>query len=110
MAKDETRLKENNILFKAKGRKFMTREQFIIKAKELAIDFWTMNLHDGTYESHLIDLLTEFENSTQENNRSIISQLDNKILDLEFKILDLEFQNGVLQRRVDFIISLTSPK
>lgn len=81
----------------------MTREQFIIKAKELAIDFWTMNLHDGTYESHLIDLLTEFENSTQENNRSIISQLDNKIL-------DLEFQNGVLQRRVDFIISLTSPK
>lgn len=81
----------------------MTREQFIIKAKELAIDFWTMNLHDGTYESHLIDLLTEFENSTQENNRSIISQLDNKIL-------DLEFQNGVLQRRVDFIISVTSTK
>lgn len=31
--------------------KAMTREEFIEKAKELAIDFWTMNLKDGTYES-----------------------------------------------------------
>ena len=39
----------------------MTREEFIEKAKELAIDFWTMNLRDGTYESHFMELLDEYE-------------------------------------------------
>ena len=39
----------------------MTREEFIEKAKELATDFWTMNLRDGTYESKFIELLDEYE-------------------------------------------------
>ena len=39
----------------------MTREEFIEKAKELAIDFWTMNLRDGTYESKFTELLDEYE-------------------------------------------------
>ena len=39
----------------------MTREEFIEKAKELATDFWTMNLRDGTYESKFTELLDEYE-------------------------------------------------
>ena len=41
--------------------KTMTREEFIEKAKELAIDFWTMNLRDGTYESKFTELLDEYD-------------------------------------------------
>lgn len=41
--------------------KAMTREEFIEKAKELAIDFWTMNLRDGTYESKFTELLDEYD-------------------------------------------------
>lgn len=37
----------------------MTREKFIEKAKELATNFWTMNLRDGTYESKFTELLDE---------------------------------------------------
>ena len=39
----------------------MTREEFIENAKELAIDFWTMNLRDGPYESKFTALLDEYE-------------------------------------------------
>lgn len=39
----------------------MTREEFIENAKELATDFWTMNLRDDTYESHFMELLDEYE-------------------------------------------------
>ena len=39
----------------------MTREEFSEKAKELSIDFWTMNLRDGSYESKFTELLDEYE-------------------------------------------------
>ena len=39
----------------------MTKEEFITKAKNLAVDFWAMNLHDGTYESHLRKLLGDYK-------------------------------------------------
>ena len=62
----------------------MTREEFIEKAiekaKELAIDFWTMNLRDGTYESKFTELLDEYEGvATVKYNHT----LDIKGLDLQ---------------------------
>jgi hypothetical protein len=33
------------------------KEKFIEEVKQLAVDFWTMNLHNGTFESHLRDLI-----------------------------------------------------
>ena len=37
------------------------KEKFIEKVKQLAIDYWTMGLHDGTFESHLRAFLEEYE-------------------------------------------------
>ena len=51
----------------------MTKEEFITKAKELAVDFWTMNLHKGTYESHLRDLLDDYE-TKQCNIANVVGQ------------------------------------
>jgi hypothetical protein len=45
----------------------MTKEQFLEKSKQLAVDFWTINLHDGTYESHFRKLLDEYEETKQCN-------------------------------------------
>ena len=41
--------------------KKLDREDFIKKAKELAIDFWTMNLHNGTYETNFRELLDQYD-------------------------------------------------
>jgi len=58
----------------------MTREEFIERAKELAIDFWRVNLQHGSYESHFIELLDEYEGiATVEYNCT----LDIKGLDLQ---------------------------
>lgn len=40
----------------------MEREEFIKEVKQLAIDFWTMNMKDGSYETNFIKLLDEYEN------------------------------------------------
>jgi len=45
----------------------MTKGQFLEKSKQLAVDFWTINLHDGTYESHFRKLLDEYEETKQCN-------------------------------------------
>ena len=50
----------------------MTREDFITKAKELAVDFWTMNLHNGTYEIYFYKLLEEYEKSKLTKSEEII--------------------------------------
>lgn len=39
----------------------MTKEQLIDKIKELATDFWAMNLHNGTFESHLREIIDRYE-------------------------------------------------
>ena len=51
----------------------MNKEEFITKAKELAVDFWTMNLHKGTYETHLRELLDEYE-TKQCNIANVVGQ------------------------------------
>ena len=51
----------------------MTKEEFITKSKELAVDFWTMNLHKGTYETHLRELLDEYE-TKQCNIANVVGQ------------------------------------
>lgn len=37
------------------------KEQFIKDVKNLAIDFWRMNLHNGTFESNLRILIDNQE-------------------------------------------------
>lgn len=37
------------------------KEKFIEKVKQLTVDYWTMGLHNGTFESHFRDLLEEYE-------------------------------------------------
>lgn len=53
----------------------MTREEFIEKAKELAIDFWTMNLRDGTYESKFTELLDEYEAKFTDRKLKVLDKL-----------------------------------
>lgn len=43
----------------------MKRAEFLEKAKQLAVDYWTMNLHKDTYESELNKLIDEYENSKE---------------------------------------------
>lgn len=38
------------------------KEKFVEKVKQLAMDYWSMSLHDGSFESHFRDLLKEYEN------------------------------------------------
>ena len=58
----------------------MTREEFIERAKELAIDFWQVKLQHGSYESHFMELLDEYEGiATVKYNHT----LDIKGLDLQ---------------------------
>ena len=33
------------------------KEKFVEEVKQLAVDFWRMNLHNGTFESYLIKLI-----------------------------------------------------
>ena len=33
------------------------KEKFIEEVKQLAVDFWRMNLHNGTFEGYLRDLI-----------------------------------------------------
>jgi rubrerythrin len=40
----------------------MEKEEFIEKAKQLAFDYWTMGLQNGTYESEFRELLEQYEN------------------------------------------------
>ena len=39
----------------------MNKEDFIKEVKGLAVDFWTMNLHNGTFEERLNDLVNKRE-------------------------------------------------
>lgn len=41
----------------------MSKEDFIKKITELANEFWTMNLHDGTFESNLTEIVNEYESN-----------------------------------------------
>lgn len=52
--------------------KNMTREEFIKAAKELAIDFWGMNLTNGTYESNFIKLLDKYESKKERTESHIV--------------------------------------
>lgn len=45
----------------------MTKQEFIEKAKELAIEFSTMNMKDGSYEANFTQLLDVYEGSKVEN-------------------------------------------
>jgi len=36
-------------------------EKLIKDIKKLAVDFWTMNLHNGKFENHLQKLITEYD-------------------------------------------------
>lgn len=60
----------------------MTKEQFLEKSKQLAVDFWTTNLHDGTYESHFRKLLDEYEETKQCNIANVSGSLrcENSVL------------------------------
>jgi hypothetical protein len=37
------------------------KEKLITDINNLAVDFWTMNLHNGTFESHLTKLIDDYE-------------------------------------------------
>ena len=39
----------------------MTKEEYIKQIKELAVDFWTMNLHNGTFEENLRSIVDKRE-------------------------------------------------
>jgi len=77
----------------------MTKEQFLEKSKQLAVDFWTINLHDGTYESHFRKLLDEYEETKQCNIVNVSSRFSiNKTILSDFAlfaIIDNEEQKVV---------------
>lgn len=39
----------------------MKKEKLITDITKLALDFWSMNLHNGTFESHLRTLINEYD-------------------------------------------------
>lgn len=39
----------------------VSKEEFITKTKNLSVDFWSMNLHKGTFEEHFRKLVDEYE-------------------------------------------------
>ena len=38
------------------------KDKFIEEVKQLAVDFWRINLHNGTFEKYLIDLTDKYLN------------------------------------------------
>ena len=60
----------------------MTKDQFKEKVKQLAVDYWNMNLHDGTFEEKLTEIIDEYEYSpsyetiTTDNVTCVIHSVD----------------------------------
>lgn len=77
--------------------KMSAKEKFIEKVKQLAVDYWTMGLQNGSFESNFRQMLEEYENGLDE----VLEEMFNYITEISPKHPSraLEFRLKVKSRK-----------